>query len=54
MMDDEFKSDSSQILRDLLKQNRSLRTLLAETDFPDELIMNYWPDRFFDYLRIQR
>ncbi len=25
MMDDEFKSDSSQILGDLLKQNRSLR-----------------------------
>ena len=31
-----------------------LYPLLAETDFPDELIMNYWPDRFFDYLRIQR
>lgn len=25
MMDDEFKSDSSQILRDLLKKNRFLR-----------------------------
>ena len=22
--------------------------------FPDELIMNYWPDRFFDYLGIKR
>lgn len=29
-----------------------LYPLLAETEFPDELIMNYWPDRFFDYLRI--
>lgn len=27
-----------------------LYPLLAETDFPDELIMNYWPDKFFDYL----
>jgi hypothetical protein len=25
---------------------------LAETEFPDELIMNYWPDKFFDYLGI--
>lgn len=24
--------------------------LLAETEFPDELIMNYWPEKFFDYL----
>ena len=24
--------------------------LLAETDFPDELILNFWPDRFFEYL----
>ena len=31
-----------------------LYPLLAETDFPDELIMNYWPDKFFDYLGIQR
>ena len=30
-----------------------LYPLLAETDFPDELIMNYWPDKFFDYLGIQ-
>ena len=26
--------------------------LIAATDFPDELIMNYWPDRFLDYLGI--
>ena len=26
-----------------------LYPLLAETEFPDELIMNYWPDKFFDY-----
>ena len=26
--------------------------LLAETDFPDELIMNYWPERFFDYCKL--
>lgn len=26
--------------------------LLAETNFPDELIMNYWPERCFDYLHI--
>ena len=26
--------------------------LIAETEFPDELIMNYWPDKFFDYLGI--
>ena len=31
-----------------------LYPLLAETDFPDELIMNYWPDKFFDYLGILR
>ncbi len=24
--------------------------LLAETEFPDSLIMNYWPERFFSYL----
>ena len=29
-----------------------LYPLLAETDFPDELIMNYWPDKFFDYMGI--
>ncbi len=29
-----------------------LYPLLKETDFPDELIMNYWPDKFFDYLGI--
>ena len=31
-----------------------LYPLLSETEFPDELIMNYWPDQFFDYLGIQR
>ena len=31
-----------------------LLPLLEETDFPDELIMNFWPDRFFDYLGIRR
>ena len=31
-----------------------LYPLLVETDFPDELIMNYWPDEFFDYLGIQK
>ena len=30
-----------------------LRPLLAETEFPDELIMNYWPERFFEYLGIE-
>ncbi len=30
-----------------------LRPLLAETEFPDELIMNYWPERFFGYLGIE-
>ena len=30
-----------------------LRPLLAETEFPDELIMNYWPERFFKYLEIE-
>lgn len=29
-----------------------LYPLLAETEFPDDLIMNYWPDRFFEYLGI--
>jgi len=29
-----------------------LYPLLAEAEFPDELIMNYWPDKFFDYLGI--
>lgn len=29
-----------------------LLPLVAETGFPDELIMNYWPDRFFEYLGI--
>lgn len=27
--------------------------LVEETDFPDELIMNYWPERFFEYLNIK-
>ena len=31
-----------------------LYPLLAETDFPDELVMNYYPDRFFSYLGIER
>jgi putative hydrolase len=29
-----------------------LYPLLAETNFPNELIMNYWPDYFFEYLKI--
>jgi len=29
-----------------------LLPLLAETDFPDELIMNFWPNKFFEYLGI--
>lgn len=28
--------------------------LLAETEFPDELIMNYWPEKIFEYLGICR
>ena len=28
--------------------------LLAETDFPDELVINYWPDQFFSYLSLER
>ena len=27
-----------------------LYPLLSETDFPDELIMNYWPDKFLALL----
>lgn len=27
--------------------------LLDETDFPDELIMNYWPKKFLEYLGLQ-
>jgi hypothetical protein len=30
----------------------SMYPLLAETEFPDELVMNYWPEKFFDYLGI--
>jgi len=30
-----------------------LYPLLEETNFPDELIMNYWPERFFEYLGIK-
>ena len=30
-----------------------LYPLLAETDFPEELIMNYWPEKFFEYLGIE-
>ena len=26
--------------------------LLDEIDFPDELVMNYWPERFFSYLSL--
>jgi putative hydrolase len=26
--------------------------LLAEADFPDELVMNYWPERCLEYLKI--
>lgn len=29
-----------------------LYPLLAETEFPDELVMNYWPEKFFQYLNI--
>ena len=29
-----------------------LYPLLAETEFPDELVMNYWPEKFFKYLNI--
>ena len=25
--------------------------LLEETDFPEDLIMNYWPERFFSYIK---
>ena len=25
--------------------------LLEETDFPEDLIMNFWPDRFFSYIK---
>ena len=28
--------------------------LVAETDFPDDLILNYSPQRFFEYLRLKR
>ncbi len=27
-----------------------LYPLIEETAFPDELIMNYWPERFFEYI----
>ena len=30
-----------------------LYPLIEETDFPDELIMNYWPDKFISYLGIK-
>lgn len=29
----------------------NIRPLLAETDFPDELIINYWPDKFREYIK---
>lgn len=29
-----------------------LYPLLAETEFPDELVMNYWPEKLFAYLKI--
>ena len=38
----------------LQEMAKEAHTLLAETDFPDELIMNYRPDRFFEYLGIQK
>jgi putative hydrolase len=38
----------------LIADYERLYPLLKETDFPDELVMNYWPDKFFDYLGIQR
>lgn len=28
-----------------------LYPLLAETEFPDELVMNYWPEKFFRYFK---
>lgn len=28
-----------------------IRPLLAETEFPDDLILNYWPERFMEYLK---
>lgn len=31
-----------------------LTPLLKETDFPDELVMNYWPERFFEYTGIKK
>ena len=34
----------------LIADYSRLMPLLAETDFPDELIMNYWPDRFFEFI----
>ena len=30
-----------------------LYPLLAETDFPDELVMNYWPEQCLSYLKIE-
>lgn len=31
-----------------------LYPLLAETEFPDELIMNYWPERCMQYIGIEK
>lgn len=30
-----------------------LLPLLAETEFPDDLVINYWPERFFEYIQIE-
>lgn len=30
-----------------------LLPLLAEVDFPDRLVMNYWPEKFFEYTGIK-
>jgi len=35
-----------------IAQYDHLLPLLAQTEFPDELVMNYWPDRFFEYLGV--
>ena len=32
---------------------RHLYPLLAETEFPDELVMNYWSEKFFKYLDLR-
>ena len=32
---------------------RNVMPLVKEVGFPDELIMNYWPDQFFQYVGIE-